>query len=293
MRLAALLSLALLMHAADLRIDHVTIAGQNLQAMEERLVAAGIHVEAGGPHSNHATTMAIASFPDGSYLELIALQQGFDPVMLDRHPWSKFIRGDAGPCAWAVRPKDFPGEVARLRGLGLSVNESEGGRNRPDGVALQWETASIGSDASGVFLPFLIRDATPREKRAFPSGKAVNHDETGILRVVIAVSKLPDSLDRFRRAYPDLGHPLKEVDRTFGAELAWLPDTPVIFAAPLGPSSWVAQRIQMFGEGPCAFVLGSKKNVKRAGKQESLWFGRNVKWLDPDALGWRLGIEQE
>ena len=290
--LLAVLHVPAIMSAADLRIDHVTVAGKSLYAMREKLAAAGIKVEAGGAHTNHATEMAIASFPDGSYLELIALQPNFDPAMLAQHPWAKFIQGDAGPSAWAVRPRNFDAEVTRLRATGLSVRTTEGGRQLPDGFALQWETAAIGDEGTGVFLPFLIRDKTAREKRAFPSGKAANRDQTGVLRVVIAVRKLSDAVDRFHRAYPDLGHPLKEVDAKFGAELAWLPDTPVIFAAPLGSSSWIAQRIETFGEGPCAFVLGSKKNLKGDWAQQSRWFGRDVKWFDAEQLGWRLGVEQ-
>ena len=297
MKSAALLSIVTLliaetMPAADLRIDHVSVAGKSLKAMQEQLAAVGIHVEFGGAHTNHATEMGVASFPDGSYLELIALQPDFDAGTLAQHPWARFIQGDAGPAAWAVRPKDFEDELTRLRATGLKVQDTDGGRKRPDGFLLQWRTAEIGDEGTGVFLPFLIEDKTPREKRAYPIGKASNKDETGVLRVVIAVRKLSDAVDRFHRAYPDLGHPLKEVDAKFGAELAWLPDTPVIFAAPLGSSSWVAQRIEEFGEGPCAFVLGSKKNLKRDWKQESHWFGRDVKWFDAVTLGWWLGVEQ-
>ncbi len=60
--------------AADLTIDHVTVAGKDLKAMQAALTALGIPTEYGGPHSNHATEMALTSFPDGSYLELIAIR---------------------------------------------------------------------------------------------------------------------------------------------------------------------------------------------------------------------------
>ena len=294
MRIAALLLVSALIAAgADLRIDHVTVAGQDLQAMQAALRKIGINVEYGGAHTNHATEMAIASFPDGSYIELIARQKNFDPAMLASHPWAKFIDGDAGPCAWAVRPKDFAAEVARLRAAGLPIEATPGGRTRPDGTALQWETAALQNEPNGGFLPFLIRDITPREKRAQPSGKPANRDETGLLRVIIAVNKIPDAFDRFRAAYPDAGKPLKQVDVHFGAELAWIPDSPVIFAAPLGSSSWVAERIEKFGEGPCAFVLSSKKSVKADWKVESRWFGRDLKWFDAAQLGWRLGVEPQ
>jgi hypothetical protein len=254
--------------------------------MEAQLAAAGIKTEAGGPHTNHATEMSIASFPDGSYIELIARQPNYDPAMLAQHPWAQFIKGEAGPCAWAIRPKDFGAEVARL-----GLKTTAGGRTRPDGVNLQWETADAPSAGHGTFLPFLIHDITPREQRAFPSGKPVNRDQSGVLFVVMGVTSLSGAFERFQHAYPSVAKPLKQVDSQFGAELAWIPDTPVVFAAPLSSSSWIADRITRFGEGPIAFVLASRKELKSNWKPRSRWFGRDVNWLDPEALGWWLGVE--
>jgi hypothetical protein len=49
--------------ATDLKIDHVTVAGEHLDAMRKALTAvAGLPTEYGGPHSNHATEMALVSF---------------------------------------------------------------------------------------------------------------------------------------------------------------------------------------------------------------------------------------
>lgn len=286
-----------LMSAADpisagLKVDHVTVAGQTLKTMEAQFEAAGIKVEPGGAHTNHATEMAIASFADGSYIELIARQADYDAAMLARHPWGQFIEGDTGPCAWAVRPPDYAAEVARLKAAGLKVAETSGGRKRPDGAELQWRTADVGDEGHGTFLPFLIQDVTPREKRAFPHGKPANRDQSGVLFVIIGVNRLSDAFERFQRAYPDVGKPLKQVDGQFGAELGWIPDSPVVFAVPLRSSSWIATRIAQFGEGPVAFVLASKKELKRGWKLKSRWFGRDIDWFDPETFGgWWLGLE--
>ncbi len=94
--------------AQQFHIDHVTVAGKDLKAMTEALrKVTGITAEYGGPHSNHATEMALASFPDGSYLELIAIQPNADPAALAAHYWHKFLEADGGPCAWAIRPPDI------------------------------------------------------------------------------------------------------------------------------------------------------------------------------------------
>src|SRR5208282_4763947 len=141
----------------------------------------------GGPHSNHATEMALASFPDGSYLELIAIQPKADPAALAAHYWHKFMEGDAGPCAWAIRPVNYVTEAERLRKTGVAVTDwRKSGRQRPDGVQLDWETVQVGP-TNGGFFPFLIHDFTPRENRAFPSGRPTTSDFTGVEKVVIGV----------------------------------------------------------------------------------------------------------
>src|SRR5947209_8160287 len=71
--------LPILLAGADLTIDHVTVAGARLKDMQSALTALGIAADNRGAHGNRATEMAIVSFPDGSYLELIALQADADP----------------------------------------------------------------------------------------------------------------------------------------------------------------------------------------------------------------------
>src|SRR4051812_20036607 len=99
--------LPLLLGGADLTIDHVTVAGANLKDMMAALATAGIRSEPGGAHGNRATEMAIVSFHDGSYLELIARQSGADPQAVAAHAWGRFIEQNGGPCAWAVRAPDL------------------------------------------------------------------------------------------------------------------------------------------------------------------------------------------
>src|SRR5512141_242174 len=111
----------MLLGGAELTIDHVTVAGKDLKAMRASLAAAGIQSEYGGPHSTHATEMALTSFPDGSYLELIAIAPNADPAAVAAHYWSRHMQQDGGPCAWAVRLRDFDLEVQRLQARNLTV----------------------------------------------------------------------------------------------------------------------------------------------------------------------------
>ena len=265
--------------AADLTIDHVTVAGKDLKQMQVRLAAAGIPTEFGGPHSNGATQMAVASFPDGSYLELIALQTNPERKALAAHYWSKQMLGDAGPTAWAVRSENVAAEVERLAAAGIAVGSpSHSGRKRPDGKQLDWETARVGEEPNGTFFPFMIRDFTPRDARAFPNGKPTTADYAGVKRVVIAVRDLNKSVARYRQAYA-LPIPAMLDDPSLGAHLASFAGTPVTLAQPFNQQSWIAQRIERFGEGPCAFVL-TKTGAQKA-----------TRWFDTDKLGWHLGFE--
>jgi hypothetical protein len=287
---AGLIFLAMAVTAADLKVDHVTAAGSSLKQMRANLSAIGIGSVYGGPHSNGATEMALVSFADGSYLELMAPQAKADAETLARQPWTAFMMGNAGPCAWAAREKDVAAEVARLRAAGIAVSAPvKNGRARPDGVRLDWETAQVGTEPSGTFFPFLIHDFTPREQRAFPNGKPIDKDFGGVFKVVIAVRDLNESVKRYAQAY---GTPpaIKQVDKEFGAHLALLGGAPVILAQPLNADSWLTKRLEQFGESPCAYILEERRGRHQAASQER-WFGVKVSWFDAQKLGWRLGYE--
>jgi hypothetical protein len=261
------------MLGGELTVDHVTIAGRDLRAMQRALSAVGLSAEYGGPHSNHATEMALLSFPDGSYLELIAIQRQADPAAVAAHEWRKFLEGDGGPCAWAVRPADMAAEVQRLH----AEKPIRNGRRRPDGVQLEWETAGVG-EGRGTFFPFLIHDFTARDLRAYPSGKPLTTEFTGVAKVFVAVNDLDAAVAKFQRVY-GLPAPQREVDKVLEAKLASFAGTPVVLATPSSKQSWLTVRLQRFGEAPCAFVLRRAKGRKQ------------ITWLDAGKLGWHLGLE--
>jgi len=291
MRCALLLAaFPALLAAADLKIDHVTVAGSELKKLQAKLSALGIATVYGGAHSTGATEMALVSFPDGSYLELIAPRANADSRALEQQPWVKFLKEDGGPCAWAVRTKDAAAEVKRLEDAGIPVSAPvRSGRQRPDGVRLDWETAQVGAEPRGTFFPFLIHDFTSRDERAFPSGKPLTKDFAGVSKVVIAVRDLDAAVKRYRQAYA-LPPAIKQVDGVFGAHLALLGGTPVVLAQPLTSASWLAARLAQFGEAPCAFVLDARRGHYQAASA-TRWFGVKISWFDAAELGWRLGFE--
>ncbi|HTS75901.1 MAG TPA: VOC family protein [Bryobacteraceae bacterium] len=269
MRALALIAVTMLARAADLKVDHITVAVRDLAAAQRAFAEAGIETEFGGKHANGQTQMALSSFPDGSYLEIIAPQPGANVAP---HYWSKFMLNDAGPCAWAIASADIAADRERLQKAGVAVRSQRNGRTRPDGVELKWETVDAGPGTPGSFFPFLIHDETPRERRVYPSGKPTTTKISGVRFVVIAVKNLQDAIAQYRAAF-HLAEPKMEHNR------AWFPGTPVILEAGL------ADRLKQFGEAPCAFVLASDQAWP--GRAET-WFSETIHWIDPG--GARIGI---
>jgi hypothetical protein len=281
-----------LLSAADIHIDHVTVAGANIKGLQERLSAIGIPSVYGGPHSNQTTEMALVSLPDGSYLELMGIQATADPQRVDQHEWARFLKANAGPCAWAVREPDIPSEVKRLLAAGISVAAPvKSGRLRPDGVRLEWQTSDISGGIRGTFFPFLIQDFTPRDQRAFPQGKPSTQDFKGIAKVVIGVRNLDDAIQRYRKAY-NVPAPTKQIDKPLGLEVAVFSGTPVVLAAPLANNSWLTERLKNLGEAPIAFVLTASDSAHYSPASHSQWNGVDISWFDETKLGWRLGFEK-
>jgi hypothetical protein len=297
MRVLALLPMLVLpitITAADLKIDHVTVAGTNLDGMRKALTAvAGFPTEYGGPHSNHATEMTLVSFPDGSYLELMGIQAKADPVAVSMHVWSRFLENNAGPCAFAMRVTDLGAEVRQLKSAGIAAGAPEAsGRTRPDGAKLVWQTVNVGPGHRGSLFPFLIADLTPRENRAFPGGKPTTDRFGGIGKVVIGVHDLEDAIAQYRKAF-QLPAPLRGKDTKFGADLAWFEGTPIVLARGLTGNSWLSRRVSQYGDAPAAFILTSASGIGVIGPQSrtSSWFSHSIVWMDDAKLGWRLGME--
>jgi catechol 2,3-dioxygenase-like lactoylglutathione lyase family enzyme len=259
--------LAASVFAADLKVDHITIAGRDLKQLQSQFAAAGIPSEYGGKHTNGLTEMAIASFADGSYLELIAAQE---PTGAAEHYWGKFIDANAGPCAWAVSVPDVAAAVP-------GSHPARSGRLRPDGVKLEWESASMGPEPQGTFFPFFIHDLTPRERRAFPRGKPSAPRYSGVAHVVIGVRDLDLGIDRYRKAF-HLSVPKRLDDETLQAHLAFFEDTPVVLASPLMAGTALAARLAKFGESPYAFVLQLGPNGGGMMGIGSKWFGQTIIW---------------
>jgi Glyoxalase-like domain len=281
-----------LARAAPLKVDHASVCGSELESLQQAFAEVGLKADYGGRHANGVTQMALLGLEDGSYLELIAPQK---PGAFAGSDWAKFMAADSGACAWAVTVDDVGGELARLKRSGIEgKGPFPGSRQRPDGTVLQWETARVGSGTPGATLPFLIQDKTPRSLRVQPSASVKASGLAGIAIVVLGVRHLDQAIALFRRAY---GWPAPELEehREFGARLAHFLATPVVLAAPLDKSSWLAERLELLGESPAALLLNTQRFDSAVAQfklsTETIWFGQKVAWFNREQLrGVRLGV---
>ena len=276
--------------AKVLELDHVSICGPDLDGLQKAFADAGMTPDLGGPHGNGVTQMALVGFEDQSYIELIS---PIKPGVTEGSDWAKFMSADAGNCAWAVSTNVLLQDVDRLKKAGIAVGEPKrGSRKRPDGMSLEWMTAQVGPGTPGSVLPFIIEDQTPRVWRVQPSDSMKGAPVFGIESVIVGVNDLNTGIALFRKAY-GWAEPLTETQKDFG-KLAYFPGEPVILAAPAN-GGWLSDRLGHFGEGPVAFLLGTR-DFPGALKKYKLnntktWFGQKVTWFDPAKLkGARLGV---
>lgn len=172
-------------------LDHVVIAFHDLEKAIADWQAQGYTVVRGGRHPGRTSHNALVAFEDGSYVELIAW---VEPNPAER--WSTMLlRHGEGLMDFALLPESVPRAIDEARSRGLHLNGPiDGGRVRPDGRELKWQTAR----QTTFDLPFLCGDVTPRELRV-PAGDARKHANgaKGIAKVSVAVVDPDASLARY------------------------------------------------------------------------------------------------
>ena len=260
----------------DLHIDHVTIAGQDLDRLTEAFTAAGFPVEYGGHHSNGATHMSIVGFRDGSYLELISTRDD----ATESPWWDDAIRENGGPCGWAVGVDDIAEVSATLRDRGVAVDGPTGyRRERDDGTLVEWDLTQLEGGDPGTRLPFLIEDTTPRKRRVQQTGGLASSPIHGVETVIIGVPDLLAAVDAFRNAF-NAAKPTRSECADLDADIASFTDLPVELAQPTG-DGWLAERITRTGASPVAYLLGCERGADHGfddGVEGSIG-DRSVTWL--------------
>ncbi|MEI7771341.1 MAG: VOC family protein [Chloroflexales bacterium] len=233
------------------RVDHLVILVNDLAQASADYAALGFLVTPGGEHADGTTHNALVSFADGAYLELLAFQ-----AEAPQHVWWRHVAAGQGLIDFALLPGDTAEDVEAARARGLEIaGPYAGGRSRPDGVRLEWQTARPARPE----LPFLCGDVTPRELRV-PGPEAWGHANgaRGLAQVSVAVSNLDASAGRYtallgRRPLVELGRRLFRLGESYIALRSPGPHEP--------ESGPIAAQLAARGEGVFSFTLHSPSHA--------------------------------
>lgn len=257
-------------------IDHITVAGPDLDELRAGLSVAGVVTEYGGAHGNGITHMALAGFGDGSYLEIVAPLQADGCVAL----WHNFRLPRAGGTAWTIAADNVSSELSRVRKLGI---EAAGPlvirREKPNGVIGQWELGYLANAQPGGILPFVIHDLSERSVRVRPT-PSLAPILAGWSAIILAVCDVAAAARQFQRVY-GWSAPVRE------GGLHHFQGTPVYLSSP-------PDHLNQFGESPCAGVLRTTTAALIPGFRYSATSrvgGRTVRWLGLPWKSMRIGVE--
>jgi hypothetical protein len=154
------------------RIDHVIIAGPDLDALEERFTRLGFFVTGGGIHPHLGTRNRIIVL-DESYIELLALADiGRASPALQRFIFSGATEG--GWVGYALQSDDIDAETSAMRARGVDPRGPTPGRlTANDGSSRSWRVTTLGSEdfwEAANALPFLIQHDTIGEPHRLELG---------------------------------------------------------------------------------------------------------------------------
>lgn len=273
-----------------LALDHIVIAVHNLDAAMADYRALGFQVLVGGQHPGRTSHNALVVFSDGAYLEIIAWRA---PAPEER--WYRTLRDHGeGLVDFALLPHDTAQSLAeaRARGMDTLTGPLDGGRVRPDGAQLRWQTARHATPD----VPFLCGDITPRALRV-PEGAVRSHPNgaLGVATVTVAVHDLDATLSRYRAL---LGPALSVTPagntgptHTDGVRIAALTmgTLAITLQSPLSDTHGAAsarvlalrQRLASRGEGPCAVGLRSTPGQPEGALDSAASHGVALRWEPP------------
>ena len=143
-------------------IDHVVIACADPGAAAAELESAlGLKATGGGRHEGRGTFNRIAWLADGSYIELIGVD---DPDAALLQPvGAATVRAleahGGGLATFALRDDDVEKTAAALAAIGSFGAASQGNRRRDDGEHVEWWTSFPKTDLAADATPFLIQHA--------------------------------------------------------------------------------------------------------------------------------------
>jgi hypothetical protein len=178
-------------------VDHIVIISDDLDTAIDNARKAGFTVVPGGTHGDGNTHNALISFPDGTYIELIApTPQG----QAAEHRWFNRLRQGGGLVDFCLLGKDLASEIAAVRARGIDYPEPFAmERETPDGTRLAWKLSTPPGAVGENGWPFMIEDTTPRSLRVPGEPDQVTHPNgaIGVAGMTVLVRNLEMSAKEY------------------------------------------------------------------------------------------------
>ncbi len=141
-------------------IDHIVIAGPELESLTAIFKSLGFNVVGGGKHPIGSYN-TLVGLQDGAYIELLSFYEDSP-----QHYWWEAVHSRGGGLIdFCMVTDDIRGDYAVFQEQGVEMSSLVGlSRLRFDGYQLAWLNNEIYGEYQGL-IPFVIEDETPREER--------------------------------------------------------------------------------------------------------------------------------
>ena len=167
-----------------LGIDHIVIAGPDLDRLSATFASHGFTVVGGGRHPIGSYNNLIG-LEDGAYIELLSFYEDSP----EHYWWDAVHERGGGLIDFCMRTDDVRADYALFEAEGVEMSPLVGlSRIRVDGYRLSW----LNNEVYGVYqglIPFVIEDETPREERV-PKERHQANGVTGIDTITLAAADL-------------------------------------------------------------------------------------------------------
>ncbi|MCY4019185.1 MAG: VOC family protein [Chloroflexi bacterium] len=189
-----------------LGIDHIVIAGPDLDRLTATFDSHGFHVVGGGRHPIGSYNNLIGLL-DGAYIELLSFYEDSP----DHYWWEAVHERGGGLIDFCMETDDVRADYAVFEAGGVEMSPLVGlSRLRVDGYRLKWLNNEIYSDFQGL-IPFIIEDETPREERV-PKERHHANGVTGIDTITLAARDLERARRIMGAALGQAGEPVNDED---------------------------------------------------------------------------------
>lgn len=167
-----------------LGIDHIVIAGPDLDDLTATFKALGFNVVGGGRHPIGSYN-TLVGLQDGAYIELLSFYEDSP-----KHYWWNAVHSKGGGLIdFCMQTDDIRADFAIFEAQGVEMSPLVGlSRERFDGYRLAWLNNEIYGEYQGL-IPFVIEDETPREERV-PKENVQSNGVVGIDTITLAASDL-------------------------------------------------------------------------------------------------------